>query len=289
MQQACFGEHEASVRADRLLVSRTRHTPFLKTPAHSHPVMCLHVVLEGVYEEATRAGRHRLEPGWVLFKPGGEAHWNEFGSRGATTLRIELDPDSFPELTRHLPGRLTAFGSRHLATLAKRADHELSAIDDLTPVVTESVALELLARVARMGISRPGRGAALARRCARLLEERFTEPYRLGQAAHELGVDRTVLAHAFREEFGRSVGEYIRQRRVEYAASRLRGGSVRSLGELAIEAGFADQSHFTRTFKSVYGCPPGAWRRQAAERSGTRAADRSARRSADAYVNPPTR
>lgn len=262
MRQECFGSHEASVRADRLLVSRTRHAAALRTPAHSHPVMCLHVVLDGLYDETTRAGHQQLEPGWVLFKPVGEIHWNEFRARGSTTLRIELEPDAMPDLTRHLPGRLTSFRSPRLAALARRAHHELSAVDDLTPVVAESVALEILALVARMRVRPAREGAPLARRCAELLEDRFTESYRLGDAARDLGVDRTVLAHAFREEFGRSVGEYLRERRVEYVASRLREGSARSLGELAIEAGFADQSHLTRTFKSVYGRPPGRWRAQ---------------------------
>lgn len=261
MRQECFGSHEASVRADRLRVSRTRHSPALRTPAHSHPVMCLHIVLDGLYDEKTLAGHHQLEPGWVLFKPVGEVHWNEFRALGSTTLRIELDPDAMPDLARHLPGRLTSFRSPRLATLAKRVHHELSAIDDLTPIIAESVALEIFARVARTRLPAPRSVSALARRCAELLEERFTELYRLGDAARDWGVDRTVLAHAFREEFGRSVGEYIRERRVEYVASRLRDGSARSLGELAIEAGFADQSHLTRTFKSVYGLPPGRWRR----------------------------
>ena len=264
MRQECFGAHEASVRADRLLVSRTRHAPALRTPAHAHPVICLHVVLEGLYDETTRASHEQLGPGWVLFKPSGEEHWNEFRAGGSTTLRIELEPDALPDLTRHLPGRLLSFRSPRLAALAKRAHHELLVIDDLTPVVAESVALEIFAHLARMRAPAARSASALARRCAELLEERFTEPYRLAEAARDLGVDRTVLAHAFREEFGRSVGEYIRERRVEYVASRLREGALRSLGELAIEAGFADQSHLTRTFKSVYGCPPGSWRRRVA-------------------------
>lgn len=264
MRQACFGAHEVSVRGNHLLISRTRHAPALRTPAHSHSVMCLHFVLQGLYDEYTRAGHHQIEPGWVLFKPSGEVHWNEFRSQGATTIRIELEPDAIPSLTRHLPGRLTSFRCPHLASLARRVDNELCAIDELTPVVAESLVLEMFALVARMPSSGASRSSALARLCASLLEERFMESYALGDAAHELGVDRTVLARAFRREFGRTVGEFIRELRVEYIASRLREVPPRSLSQLALEAGFSDQSHLTRSFKSVYGCPPGTWRRRRA-------------------------
>jgi AraC family transcriptional regulator len=248
------------VEADRFLVSRTRHAPALRTPTHAHPVICLHLVLDGLYDEYTRSGHHQLEPGWMLFKPGGEPHWNEFRADGATTLRIELEPDAIPELTRRLPARSTSSRSPHLTALARRAHHELSSIDELTPIVAESIALEIFALVARAPAPSRRAGTALAHRCAELLEERFTEPYRLGDAARDLDVDRTVLARAFREAFGRSVGEFIRERRVAYVAARLHSRPHRDLGELALEAGFSDQSHLTRTFKSVYGVPPGAWR-----------------------------
>jgi AraC family transcriptional regulator len=34
------------------------------------------------------------------------------------------------------------------------------------------------------------------------------------------------------------------------------------LSEIAISAGFANQSHFTRVFSSVVGVSPAAWRRE---------------------------
>ncbi|MCG8466991.1 MAG: AraC family transcriptional regulator [Gemmatimonadetes bacterium] len=262
MQSECFGAHEVAVRGHDLLVSRTRHDPALRTPAHAHPVACLHVVLEGLYDEHTRAGRHQAEPGWGLFKPSGEVHWNEFRSSGSTSIRVELHPDSIPDLTRRLPNRLTTFRAPRVASLARRAHRELCVADELTPIVVEALAIEILTLVARMPSPGTNRSRALARRCADLLDRRFSAPYRLGDAARELGVHRTVLARAFRREFDCTIGEYIRHRRVAYVASHLRGDPRRSLGELALDAGFCDQSHLTRSFKAVYGCPPGEWRRR---------------------------
>jgi AraC family transcriptional regulator len=41
------------------------------------------------------------------------------------------------------------------------------------------------------------------------------------------------------------------------------------LSEIAISAGFANQSHFTRVFSSVVGVSPAAWRRETQGTSGS--------------------
>lgn len=261
MREACFGSHHATLRSGPVLVSETTHPPSLRTPAHAHPFLCLHFVLRGLYEECREGHTHRLGPGWFLFKPGGEVHWNDFREAGSVTLRLELDAAANPALTAALPARTTALRAPHLAVLASRAHGELAAADDLSEVIAGSLALELFAGVARLPERRsPEPAPSLARRCAALLEERFQQPYRLGLAARELGVDRTVLARAFRAEYGCSVGQYVRRRRLQRAADRLRDGSRPALAEVAVEAGFADQSHMTRAFKAEFGVPPGKWR-----------------------------
>ena len=55
--------------------------------------------------------------------------------------------------------------------------------------------------------------------------------------------------------------EYVRRLRVHFACSELLRKNARLI-DLAAEAGFADQSHFTRSFKLVTGMTPCAFRRQ---------------------------
>src|SRR5215471_14169195 len=74
------------------------------------------------------------------------------------------------------------------------------------------------------------------------------------------------LARAFRVHFGCSVGEFLRRRRVEWAANAL-ATTEESLAAIAQCAGFCDQSHFTRVFRHVMGMRPGAYRR--AKAAGT--------------------
>ena len=80
------------------------------------------------------------------------------------------------------------------------------------------------------------------------------------EIAAELDVDPRLLARGFHEHFGSSIGEYVRNARLDWAARQLVQTDA-SLATLALEAGFADQSHFTRSFKRRTGLPPGKYRR----------------------------
>ena len=52
---------------------------------------------------------------------------------------------------------------------------------------------------------------------------------------------------------------WLRQRRLEQARALLKSG--RAPLEVALELGFADQSHLTRYFTSAYGISPGRYQR----------------------------
>ena len=70
------------------------------------------------------------------------------------------------------------------------------------------------------------------------------------------------FSHSFKSTFGRSPHAYIMRRRVE-RATLLMLASDCSLGDIAMQCGFADQAHFSRHFRLVTGVSPAAWRRTA--------------------------
>jgi len=96
-------------------------------------------------------------------------------------------------------------------------------------------------------------------RVRNILEQRFAEPYKLSEIAAEAGVHPVHLAREFRKHYGSSVGEYLRKVRIEYACRELMGSNV-AVTNIAFAAGFADQSHFSRTFKRLCGTTPGRYR-----------------------------
>lgn len=85
-----------------------------------------------------------------------------------------------------------------------------------------------------------------------------------GIALETLATACRMSAAAFVRGFRRSTGmtphQWLMERRVDLAMALMRD-SGRSLAEIASHAGFADQSHLTRTFSRRMGVSPGAWRR----------------------------
>jgi transcriptional regulator GlxA family with amidase domain len=68
-----------------------------------------------------------------------------------------------------------------------------------------------------------------------------------------LGLSQDRLEKRFRQVVGASPKRYCSILRLRYV---LAGSQTRSLVELALEAGYYDQSHFVREFRAVTGEPP---------------------------------
>ncbi|WP_299451504.1 AraC family transcriptional regulator, partial [uncultured Pigmentiphaga sp.] len=84
-------------------------------------------------------------------------------------------------------------------------------------------------------------------------------PRPLGELERVAGLDRWTLARQFRAAFGTSPSHFRTMRQLDRARTLVRAGAT--LADAAAEAGFADQSHFTRLFKRAYGLTPASWRR----------------------------
>jgi AraC-like DNA-binding protein len=99
--------------------------------------------------------------------------------------------------------------------------------------------------------------AALQR--ARLyLDAQKTRVVRSSELEAVTGLTRYDLARQFRAMCGTSPYRYALMRRLDAARERLAEG--RPLVEVAIDAGFADQAHFSRIFKATYGLTPARYR-----------------------------
>ncbi len=99
----------------------------------------------------------------------------------------------------------------------------------------------------------------LARACDKL-EANLAGKLPLQAIAAELGLSVSHFSRAFRAATGLPPHRWLLHHRVR-TAKRLMGERSPSLSEVAISAGFANQSHFTRVFSAITGVSPGAWRR----------------------------
>ena len=98
---------------------------------------------------------------------------------------------------------------------------------------------------------------AAVMRAREFLDASFVSGVRLDQLEQVAGYDRWQLSRDFRALLGTSPYRYLQHRRVDLAKRLMREGA--KLAETAHGAGFADQSHFGRTFRKAVGLTPREW------------------------------
>jgi AraC-like DNA-binding protein len=91
----------------------------------------------------------------------------------------------------------------------------------------------------------------------RHIEEHLGQPLALTELAGMAGLSVWRFATVFRQQVGLSPHRYICRLRVERAQALIRQGMPAATA--ASEAGFYDQSHLSRHFKSVCGMTPGQY------------------------------
>ncbi len=99
------------------------------------------------------------------------------------------------------------------------------------------------------------------RKLIEYIDLNFTRKLTSEEVAKFSGLSTSRCLHLFKEETGMSLSEYVKKLRVDYGKYLLLNTDI-SLADCAIEAGFFDQSHFTKTFKQVEKIPPSQFRRK---------------------------
>ena len=246
-----------------LIVTDMWFPPHLVLEAHTHERTVLAVTLAGTWDSVMDRRPRVSQVGMVLTEPAGERHANHFDAGGAHVLVIQPDPariDADAAPGRFLE-RINQLRLTEALGIARRISVELEFQDSATPLAVEGLGLELLATAARVSERhRQSQPPLWLRRVADVLHARFLCRLTLADLAAVAGVHPAHLAREFRKHHRMSIAGFVRRLRLEWCAEQLIG-SERSLAEIAGDAGFADQSHFTRAFRRHSGLPPHRFRR----------------------------
>ncbi|TBU95467.1 helix-turn-helix transcriptional regulator [Phytopseudomonas dryadis] len=93
---------------------------------------------------------------------------------------------------------------------------------------------------------------------ARLIHRHCGATLSLDTLCEAAQLSPSQLIRGFKRRYGMTPHAYLLNRRIQFAHARLKSGAP--LAEVALEAGFADQAHFQRTFKQFLAATPGQYR-----------------------------
>jgi transcriptional regulator GlxA family with amidase domain len=99
------------------------------------------------------------------------------------------------------------------------------------------------------------------RRVREYIEEHLAESIGTDALARIAGLSLGHFNRAFKQSTGDSPYQYVIRKRVAMA-KELMVQTGRALADIALDAGFADQSHFSRTYVAITGETPSAYRRR---------------------------
>jgi AraC family transcriptional regulator len=107
---------------------------------------------------------------------------------------------------------------------------------------------------------RGGLAPCQVRRVTTHIEAHLAFPIPMKRLAQVAWLSPSHFSRAFKESFADTPNRYVMRRRVERAQGMMLATSA-TLGRIAADCGFADQSHFNRQFRRLVGENPLAWRR----------------------------
>jgi AraC family transcriptional regulator len=258
-----FGAVVSASRSHGLTLAETSYAPGFHVPSHEHTTPFVCVAIDGSFIEEYESDRYDLAAGAMFYHPGPGVHSERFGAHGGHCFVAQMDSDWVDSMRAcgvELPDLFVRSSGDRAAALAAQARREFRRRDGASALSVEEALVALLAELTRTHNRHERRPPPWLRRATDLVHARYLGPVGLAALAEEVDVHPSHLARCFTRFHGCSVGELVRRLRLEHARELL-AASERALSEIALSTGFADQSHFTRTFKRRFGVSPGEYRR----------------------------
>ena len=207
----------------------------------------------------------KRDPRFIIDKPFHSLHFylprsaldwiaEQYGARPVGELDCRLGIGHDDEVVRHI-------GASLLQSLRRPDETNQLFIDYAMLAVTAHAAqtyggLRRIRELARGGLT----PYQMKRACERL-ESDLGGTLSLQRIAAEFNLSASHFSRAFHVSTGLPPHQWLLQQRIK-AAKQLMTVRDLSLSEIAISAGFASQSHFTRVFSALVGVSPAAWRRE---------------------------
>jgi len=223
---------------------------------------------------------HSIHQGDLILRPGTgtpyEVRWKGLSSAPTRTLHVRLSTDllsrTAEEAVGYDPTRLSlvarsGFQDPLLAQIGLALWRELEQRSPAGKLyahtAAQMLAIHLLRHYTSVGaaVEEPSRGLTpqQMKRVLDVVQDQLSQDLSLEALARQIGFSPYHFARLFRQTTGESPHQFVLRQRIARAQRLLTEGGM-PLAHVAVESGFADQSHLTRAFKRQLGLTPRAYR-----------------------------
>lgn len=253
----CPRTHSSRAYAGGFALRYANNLPACAQGRHHHPEARIVLSLSSGFGSRYMRETVEVADSAALFRPLGEDHEDRYPVPTATLALLLPVDNPVSAIKRPFVQHDPAF-----AGLAAELRREMHAPDTASALVMEGLALLVTSKVLH---ARPLAERGAPRWIAAVRERvaaEYAAPPSLADLGTMVGRDAAYVAATFKRVYGGSVGAYLRQQRLWEARRQLDVKPESSLTEVALACGYADQSHFTRHFKRLFGLTPGEYRRR---------------------------
>ena len=203
---------------------------------HSHVQLSIGAILEGNTRCICRGQEYLLAPGDLIVIPANAPH---------SCNPVQGQPRSYHMLYIDTP---LPFGQQVLRDDALFGLY-LNVANKMSPT-----ALEALLAALPGGANTPPPPQTTSQRLQQALLSDLAFPPTLDELAERFSLRKETLIRTFKRDTGLTPGSFLNISRVEYAKARLRAGD--EIADVGYQSGFADQSHFHKTFVNYTAATP---------------------------------
>jgi len=246
-----------------LTLTDTFYAPRLRLDRHAHKQACFGFVLAGGFSEQFPVGKLTCAGRTVFFRPPEMVHENRVSPVGARCFYLELSSRWLGHVEEYssLPNGPVSSEAAILGKLANSLYEQWQEMDDVAPLAIEGLACEIAAQFCRsVRAKREAHPPRWLGHIHELLRVRFKESLRLAEISREVSMHPVHIAREFHRYYGLTIGQFRRKCKIDFACDQL-AHSDSPIVEIAFEAGFSQQPHFTNVFKRMTGLTPHRYRK----------------------------
>ena len=221
---------------------------------HSHNNAHITLFLKGGTAEKRKNSSTVVGPGSLLFYHSDELHLNQDTLFPSKNINIEIEENLLKELQISEAIIEKSIQNTTLTKFLILKIFKESIVADSFSGDTINMLFTQLSN-ANMHLEKYEKSPFWVKSLNELLNDCWNENPNLQDLAQVLNLNPITISKHFPRYFGCTLGEYMRRIKIDRSLSLIESNQI-NLTEIGFQCGFADQSHFIRTFKNQTGFLP---------------------------------